>query len=208
MIATLIKFLLILVLIVGIIQIGAVYLLRLMQPDLKPADLVAIMPASKERIAAGCTIAATQSEGNLLLINNSHQALKKHAEKFNVPESVTLLSGSTSRSSFEDIHVIMQTAQERKLKSVILVTSDFHLPRALFLLYAYNWSTGKNLQIQYASIQGKRGPLARPLLLYSEIVKFWGSSAELGGFLFTNQLPLDSEKLLAVRNTLKKVLLL
>ena len=208
MIATLLKILLALFLFVGIVQISAVYLLRVSQPDLKPADLVSIMPASKERISAGCMIAADPGTAHLILMNSSPKALGKHAEKYNVPESVTLLPGSKSRSSFEDIHITMQTARERNLKSVILVTSDFHLPRALFLIYAYDWSTGQKLHIQYASIQDKRSPLARLLLYYSEIVKFWGSAAELGGFLVTNQLPLDSEKILAVRNSLKKMLLL
>jgi len=208
MITTILKTLLAVFLSVAVIQIGAVYLLRFLRPDPVPADLVTILPSSKERIEAGCRVAAEQGTGYLMLINNTPEALKKHALKFEVPESLTLLPGGTSRSTFEDIHVTVQTARDRNLKSVMLVTSDYHLPRALFLLYVYNMATGHGLGIQYVAVRNKSRPFIRAYTLYSEIVKFWGSTAELSGYLLTSELPLDSDKVLAVRNTLKKVLLL
>ena len=48
----------------------------------------------------------------------------------------------------------------------------------------------------------------RLLRMYSEAVKFWGSAAEMSGYLVTQKLPLDSQPVLAVRNTLKKIFLL
>lgn len=203
-----IKFLLLVFITVAALQISTVYLLRFLQPELAPADLVSIMPSSKDRISKGCLAAANPGAAHLMLINNSPKALAKHAARCGVPESVVLVPGGTSRSSFEDIHVTVQTALDRNLKSVILVTSDFHLPRALFLMYAYNLSIGRELHIQYTTAWEQTGPLKRLRLFYSEIVKFWGSAAELGGYLLTGQLPLDSEKVMAIRNKLKKMLLL
>ena len=205
---TLLKILLTVVLSIAVVQISAVYLLRFLQPELTPADLVSIMPGSKERINYGCMVAADPGAAHLMLTNNSPKALAKHAAKYDVPESVVLLPGGKSRSSFEDIHVTTQTAQDRNLKSVILVTSDYHLPRALFLMYAYNLSTGREVRVQYLATQKKTNPLDRLRLFYSEIVKFWGSIAEMSGYLLSGHLPLDSEKVLAIRNTLKKILLL
>lgn len=200
-----IKSILLVFITIASLQIGAVYLLRFLQPELLSADLVAIMPSSKDRIAKGCMAAADPGTAYLMLINNSPKALAKYAAKYGVPESVTLLPGGISRSSFEDIHVTVQTALDRNMKSVILVTSDFHLPRALVLLYAYNLSIGRELRIQYTAAREQTSPLKRLLLFYSEIIKFWGSVAELGGYLLTKQLPLDSDKVLAVRNSLKRV---
>ena len=145
---TIIKSLLLVFITIAALQIGAVYLLRFLQPELETADLVAIMPSSKDRIAKGCVAAANPGATHLMLINNSPQALAKHAAKYGVPEFVTMLPGGTSRLSFEGIHVTVQTALERNLRSVILVTSDFHLPRALFLMYACNLSIGRELRIQ------------------------------------------------------------
>ena len=193
---------------IAALQIGAAYLLRFLQPELAPADLVAIMPSTKDRITYGCMVAANPGAAHLMLINNSPKALAKHAVKYGVPESVVLLPGGTSRSSFEDIHITVQTALDRNLKSVILVTSDYHLPRALFLMYAYNLSIGLLLRVQYMATQKQTSPLSRLQLFYSEIVKSWGRTVELGGYLLTKQLPLDSEKVLAMRNTLKKIFLL
>jgi len=200
-----IKSLLLVFITIAALQIGAVYLLRFLQPELEPADLVSIMPSSEDRIAKGCVAAANPGATHLMLINNLPKALAKHAAKYGVPESVVLLPGGKSRSSFEDIHVTLQTAQEWNLKSVILVTSDYHLPRALFLMYAYNFSIGRELRVQYMASQKKTSPLIRMQLFYSEIVKFWGSVAELSGYLLTTQLPLDSDKVMTFRNALKKV---
>ena len=62
--------------------------------------------------------------------------------------------------------------------------------------------------IHYSAAREQTTPLKRLLFFYREIVKFWGSVAELGGYLLTAQLPLYSEKVMAVRNKLKKILLL
>ena len=175
---SIIKSLLLFFVTIAALQIGAVYLLRLLQPALMPADLVAIMPCSNERIAKGCMAASNPGAAHLMLINNLPSALAKHAARYGVEESVTL------------------------------VTSDFHLPRALFLLYSYNFSTGRKLRLQYTAAREQTSPLKRVLLFYSEIVKFWESAAELGGYLLANQLPLDSDKVMAMRNKLKKMLLL
>jgi hypothetical protein len=68
-------------LIVGSIQISAVYLLRVLQPDLTAADLVSIMPAAKERIAAGCMIAADPGAAHLILMNNSPKELRHNVRQ-------------------------------------------------------------------------------------------------------------------------------
>ena len=208
LIRTVIKFLLLAFIAVAVLQIGAVYLLRSTEPDLAPADLISIMSGSRERIKNGCKVAAEQGRGNLMLINNTPQALEKYTVKFDVPDSVSLLSGGISRSSFEDIHIIVQTALDRNFKSVILVTSDYHLPRALFLMYAYNLSIGHKLRVQYMAPREKTSLRTRLWLLYSEVVKFWGSAAEMSGYLITGTLPLDSYTVMAVRNNLKKILFL
>ena len=208
LVLTIIKSLLLVFITIAALKIGAVYLQRFLQPELETADLVAIMPSSKDRIARGCLAAANPGATHQMLINNSPIALAKHAAKYGVPESVIMLPGGTSRSSFEDIHVTVQTALDRNLKSVILITSDFHLPRALFLMYAYNLSIGRDLRIQYTAARELTTPLKRLLLFYSEIVKFWGSAAELGGYLCTKKLPLDSDKVMAMRNKLKEMFLL
>ena len=182
---------------VAVIQIGAVYLLRFMQPDLKRADLVAIMSGANDRISYGCMIAAAQGSGSLMLINSTPQQLKKHAIRNHVPSSVTLLPGGTSRSTFEDIHVTVQTARDRSVRSVILVTSDYLLPRALFLTYIHRLAVGQEMGVQYMAVPQETPPQKRFRLFYSEIVKFWGSVAEMSGYHITGRLPLDSEKVRA-----------
>ena len=142
-----------------------------------------------------------------MLINNSSEVLGKYAKRFHVPESVAILPGAESRSSFEDIYHTLQTLKDGNFESVILVTSDYHLPRTLFLLYAFNRAVGNELSIQYLATEKKADLLTRLQLLYNETVKLWGSTIEMGGCLITRQLPLDKDKLLQTRNWLKDILL-
>ena len=67
---------------------------------------------------------------------------------------------------------------------------------------------GQKLGVQYMSVRQETRPQKRFWLLYSEIVKFWGSAVETSGFLLTGRLSLDSEKVLAIRHKLKSMLLL
>ena len=68
---TIIKYLLLVFITIAALQIGAVYLLRFLQPELTPADLVTIMSGSKDRITYGCRVAADTGVTHLMLINNS-----------------------------------------------------------------------------------------------------------------------------------------
>lgn len=206
-ITLLFKVFLAVVICIAIVQISAVYLLRFMQPDLAPADLIVILSGSKERITYGCMVAAEQKTGNLMLINNSSEVLGKYAKRFDVPDSVAILDGAESRSSFEDIFHTVQTLKDGNFDSVILVSSDYHLPRTLFLLYAFNRAVGNELSIQYLATKKKADLVTRLQLLYNETVKLWGSTIEMGGCLITRQLPLDKDKLLQTRNWLKDILL-
>lgn len=80
-----IKFLLLFFITIAALQISAVYLLRILQPELITADLVSIMPSSTDRITYGCMAAVDPGAAHLMLINNSPKALAKHAAKYGVP---------------------------------------------------------------------------------------------------------------------------
>ena len=188
---------------IAIIQIGAVFYLPNRNQDLTPADLVVILPGSSERIAAGCRAVAETKANNLMLINGSTKKLQNYAKKNNVPETVNLLAGGISRSSFEDIYNTVQTIKKHHSTSVIVVTSNYHIPRILFLLYTQLAFTKGNVSIQFKSTQ-KQQSLKQNLQLYcNEVVKLWGSSFEMSGYLVNNQLMLDSQKILQLRTWFK-----
>ena len=100
---------------IAILQIGAVFYLPSNQQDLTSADLVVVLPGSSERITAGCRAAAETKADNLMLINSSTKKLQNYAKKNNVPETVNLLAGGSSRSSFEDVYNTVQTIKNTSL---------------------------------------------------------------------------------------------
>ncbi len=65
-----------------------------------------------------------------------------------------------------------------RYKSVILVTSDYHMPRSLALLQLF--LAGKNVRVHLHRVRAAAAA-AKPLLLklvYNEMVEFWGSLFE------------------------------
>lgn len=205
--STLLKLFLAALICIAVIQISAVYVLKFMQSDLTPADLVVVLPGSKERISYGCMVAAEQDAGHLMLINSSPKAVKQHLARYDVPESVDIIPGGTSRSSFEDIYTMMEAVRKNNIDSIILVTSDYHLPRTLFLIHVYSRAVGKDLDIQYMPTVRKTFPALRYLTFYNEAIKFWGSFVEMSGYLITSRLPLDSDRVMSIRNIFKNALL-
>jgi uncharacterized SAM-binding protein YcdF (DUF218 family) len=192
---------------IAILQIGAFFYLASRQKNLTSADLVVVLPGSSERISAGCRTAVETKTDNLMLINSSTKKLQNYAKKNNVPETVKLLAGGSSRSSFEDVYNTVQTIKNHHFTSIIVVTSDYHIPRILFLLYTHLAFSKKGVSIQFKSTQ-KQHKLNQILrLYYNEVVKLWGSSVEMGGYLVNNQLMLDSKRFLQIRTWLKSHLL-
>ena len=166
---------------IAILQIGAVFYLSSKQQNFKSADLVVVMPGSSERITGGWQALAETKADNLMFINSSTKKLKKYAKKNNVPDTVNLLAGGKSRSSFEDVYNTVQTIKAHQFTSIIVVTSDYHIPRILFLLYTHLTFTKGGVSIQFKSTQKKHNLKQKIQLYYNEVVKLWGSSVEMGG---------------------------
>ena len=192
---------------IAILQIGAIFYLSSKKQNLTSADLVVVLPGSSKRISIGCKVAAETKSNHLMLINSSTKKLQNYAVKNNVPESVSLLAGGSSRSSFEDVYNTLQTIKKRHFTSIIIVTSDYHIPRILFLLYTHLAFTNEDVLLQFKSTQQQYSLDQKLQLYYNEVIKLWGSSVEMGGNLLNNKLMLDSKRILQIRNWFKSLLL-
>ena len=192
---------------IAILQLGAVFYLASRQQNLKSADLVVVLPGSSERITAGCRTAVDIKANNLMLINSSTKKLQNYAKKNNVPKTVKLLAGGNSRSSFEDVLNTVQSIKNHHFTSIIVVTSDYHIPRILFLLYSQLAFSKKDVSIQFKSTQKQHNLKQKLQLYYNEMVKLWGSSVEMGGYLVNNKLMLYSKGVLQIRTWFKSHLL-
>lgn len=130
------------------------------------------------------------------------------AKKYGNQDGINLLSGAKSRSTFEDALVMKQLLKQHQFKSVILVTSDYHMPRAYLISRLVLLGTG--VRLQYFTVHEKNRKhsmstsMAQCKLLSNEIVKLWGSIVELAWYQATGILPRDIVLLNKISSLMRK----
>lgn len=124
-------------LLIAAVQTGAAIYFSKSVAKAEPADLVVVFPGEKHRIKAGLMTIKSGSAQSFMLIGTTQENLQKLLSKNNAPASVTPMPGGKSRSTFEDVYQTVKTIKEKQLHSVIVVSSSYHLPRALFFLKVY-----------------------------------------------------------------------
>lgn len=180
-----------LLLLVAAIQTGAAIYFWKTEATLQPADLVVVFPGEKQRITTGLKAIKNGSARRFMLIGSTQENLQQLLSKNNTPPSVSPMPGGKSRSTFEDVYQTVKTIKENQLNSVILVSSSYHLPRALFLLKVYLTISGHDIHIQAAATN----PVPQDKKIFkqhsNEMIKFWGSFLEMTGCCVTGTLMLN-----------------
>ena len=171
---------------------------------LDPADLVVVLPGDSQRIKAGVEIVRDGLAPYFMVIGRTDADLRKLLTKNGVPETVKALPGGKSRSTFEDVYQTVKTIKENHFSSVIVVTSDYHLPRALFLLAVYLKISGQDVRLQYFPVKEVQQWSVQLKHHGDEVIKFWGSLAEMTGNYCTGRLVLDYADLRETQKILKK----
>jgi uncharacterized SAM-binding protein YcdF (DUF218 family) len=194
-------------LILCVIGVQATYFLWIVHsaPTLTKADLIVVLPGEPERMVEAQALAAAGLADHLLLINENELALSSSQQESLRPQFGYLVADSKSRSTFEDIFVARQAIGKHSFRSVILVTSAYHLPRALFLLKTYFLAKSMRVNLQYYPVATpKEAGLARKIRVYgNEMIKFWGSGVEMLACMMTDTLLRDSPYFLALGTTVK-----
>ena len=201
---------------------------------IEKADLIVVFPAENERIAAGLQLAEKGYAPNFTVAGISKESLNLYLKKCkDLPASVKPLISPRSNTTFEDALSTRQILQKHKFKSVILVTSRYHLPRAYFLLRLL--TSGMNVKIHRygvdkkwrllaasnlkpedsginvnANVKGpqkahkeQRAKTLKQKFIYNEMIKFWTSLGEMAGYTVTGRVLTDSPLCLRTRKFLK-----
>ncbi len=221
---------------VVIIIVQATYFLTVGPENtiIEKADLIVVFPAENERIASGLQLAEEGYAPNFTVAGITEESLKLYLKKYqDLPASVKPLISPKSNTTFEDALITRQILQKHKFKSVILVTSMYHLPRAYFLLLVL--TSDMNVKIHRYGVEKKWRLLAasklkhgdsginvnanakgskeahkkqrvktlKQKLIYNEMIKFWTSLGEMAGYKVTGRLLTDSPLCLRIRKLLK-----
>jgi uncharacterized SAM-binding protein YcdF (DUF218 family) len=171
------------------------------------AELVVVFPAETQRINSGIKIVKDNLPAHFMVIGITAEKLQKLLTKNGVAQTVIALPGGKSRSTFEDVYQTTKTIQAHHFNSVTLVTSDYHLPRAIFLLKLYLHISGQDVRIHGFPVKDAKKLSIKLQQHINETIKFWGSIAELTGCSFTGKLVLDAPNAKKIQMFLKTNLL-
>lgn len=129
-------------------------------------------------------------------------------QKFKAPQNIHLQVTPPTGSTFEDALMAAEAIRVHGIRSVVLVTSDYHLARSWFLLRIL--TLGRGVRIQPANVPSRMrtaGYTVRAKMIYNEMVNFWGSVMELGYNKFTGGLLFENHKVIRLISIFKRILL-
>jgi hypothetical protein len=172
------------------------------QPE--PADLVVVFPGDTERFKTGIELVKDGVAPRFMVVNTTDVHLREILQMNEAPEVINTLPGGISRSTFEDVYQTAKIIKENNLDSVILVTSSYHLPRALFLLRVYLKFSGQEIRIQSFPVKEEKEPHKKLMRYSNEAIKLWGSVIEMAGYYLTGQLLLDAPSLKKIQMVFKE----
>ncbi len=174
--------------------------------QLEKADLIVVFPGTENRIEAGFRLAGKGYTTNFAITGVHEKEGNAYAEKYGLPPNVKQVPSRPSVTTFEDALVTRRIVKKRGFHSVILVTSDYHVPRAYFLLRAL--LTGLDVKIQtygvdsgFSSGEAANHRIAKRLY-YNVMVKFWASIGEMIGYGISGNLLTERED---VRSAVKRM---
>jgi len=174
---------------------------------LEKSDLILVFPGGSERIATGYLLAKTGFADNLSVSGIDKKKYASLEAKYgDLPKTIKTLTTEKSRTTFEDALSAGKMIRKNKFKSVILVTSSYHVPRALLLLQIE--LSGTNTQIQPFAVKTQKDVGVEKKLVFNEMVKCWGSIIELAWYKITGNYIVDIDTIASFSETLKDWLLL
>lgn len=107
---------------------------RNMSPE--KADVIVVFDGSSDRIKAGCELAVSGYAPYIVISPATGQNLDNYKKKYSQRSDVKYLIEDKARTTAENAVYSGKIITEHNFRSVILVTSFYHLPRSCFLLKA------------------------------------------------------------------------
>ena len=136
------KHILIVLIAVAVTLAGAVYLFRVpiltgmgeylkVTTPLQKADLIVALGGSKERRKDAIELLRKGFAPRIMF--TGYDVEKRDYQCEGVAEEETLLPPMASYTTYDDAHVVLKATEENGFRSVIIVTSPYHLRRAGFI---------------------------------------------------------------------------
>ncbi|RJQ80866.1 MAG: YdcF family protein [Desulfobacteraceae bacterium] len=157
------------------------------------ADAVVVFAGSPARIQEGFRVVEDGLAARMIISPASDERLKDYGRKYAGGNRPIFHKENLARTTFENALFSARIIDSAKLSSVILVTSDFHMPRSWFLLKMM--LLGDGVRVERFAVAAPTGRASRGArqwrnekMIYNEMVQFWGSLYELAYHRVTGEL--------------------
>ncbi len=176
------------------------------------ADLVAVFAGANGRAEKGYDLARAGAAPSIVISPASRHSIKIYDRLYGRLPSVRHIIEDQAETTFQNALFVSRLTAQHGMRSIILVTTDIHMPRAYLLFWLELVGSGKTiLPCPVVSAPFDRNPLAwsvrQKKQIYNEMVEFWGSLAEKLMYHIHGGLPERSLKQNKIVSTLRRVLL-
>ena len=158
--------------------------------ELQKSNLIVILPAATDRIRKGYRLAELGYAPNLAIIGVPKEEIVKDKRYHGFPSNVRRIATTESRSTFEDALNIRNIVHQYGFRSITLVTSAYHMPRAYFLTKIF--LGGSKIDLQQYTVSAEKPCKSEDRfspncikIWMNEMIKFWGSAFEMVTYQIT-----------------------
>ena len=182
-------------------------------PNLE-ADAIVVFHGSTSRVRAGYEIAQSLDARFLIISPALERERAIFDKRYQLPPGIKHIGEPLARTTLENAVYSQRIIERHELKSIVLVTSAYHMPRSLaFMNLCMLGDDAADVKIYCApagverNLMGYFKTTKSLKTLYNEMVRFWGSLGEWVTFKIRGKLPEKNPKDIAVVKFLKSVLL-
>lgn len=153
--------------------------------DASQYDAIVVFAGSSNRIERAYALARQGVAPAIIISPAGKRALGIYEKRYGPPGNAEYLLEEKADTTFANALHVARLIREHRLTSVLLVTSDYHMPRSFFLLKLTTLTTGCRIGMHKVDTRsngpiGWRARITRLKLTYNEMVQLWGSLAEGG----------------------------
>lgn len=148
-------------------------------------DALVVFAGSSNRIERSYELARRGVAPLLIISPAGRRILNRYEKRFGPPGKATYLLEERADTTFANALYVARLIRTHGLTSVVLVTSDYHMPRSFILLKLTTLAAGCRIGIHKVDTRPAtpmtwRTRITRLKLTYNEMVQLWGSLVEGG----------------------------
>ena len=153
--------------------------------DTSRHDAILVFAGSNNRVARAYQLAAQGVAPVLIISPANRRSIGYFEKRFGLPGRATYILEEQADTTFMNAFYSAKLIEEHQLKSILLVTSDYHMPRSFLLLRLATLTAGCHMGIHKIDTRSLapttwRVRMTRLKLTYNEMVQLWGSLIEAG----------------------------